>query len=624
MTCSMQSTARNVRGQGDMSQSYSFLRIDIVEVVKKLAADTGVDSPTLNYVLRRFATEGVKFLTSTLPKLSKSVLDSLEKGFFCRPTHFEWKGKSLRYFRSFLDKIFNVDGTVMQSPCELAILHLRQFCEYFYKLALTFDEAQLRQAESNYSEIEQEIADSSVDLKFVDSVRKTIETHYELSGKSVCDVFKTSRPRFGPGAFFGSENTPWNFAVYKAMPAYRIGTCRNDQRPFSGYFRPYPSCKEGIKTVCEGKHSKVLFVPKDSRGPRVISKEPLFLVAGQLAFFDWLSSHLENVTHRRINFTDQSINRDLARKGSIDRSECTLDLKEASDRVSLRVARRLFQNVPAIDYFIRRQRSTHAELPSGGLLRLNKLSGMGSGLTFPIMALIIHASAVTMIMRRTGLCYSKVASRVFVYGDDVIVPREWYDFAVSGISGVNLVVNSSKSFHRGFFRESCGGDYYKGVDVSPVRLRLSSAGLGTAGAYRSGVIRFLRKFTHAACVQLSAHCKELRLNGLIDTAEYYYKRLEVVLGELPLVSGDSSVLGRYTSLTSDVPVVETQRAWCSGPRILKNSFVSLDKFLGSFFRRTSVELPHLNVERRIVFGEIAVPRAIKIRKRLVGYLDLRG
>lgn len=601
--------------------SYSFLRIDIVKVVTKLAADTGVDPATLNYVLRRFATEGVKFLTCTLPKLAKSVINGLESGLFERPTDFAWKGKSLRYFRSFLGKIFNVDGSVMQSPCELAILHLRQFCEYFYKLALTFDDAQLRQAESTYLSVEQEIAQSSVDLKFVNSVRKTIETHYGLSGKSVCDVFQSARPRFGPGAFFGSENSPWNFAVHKQMPDSVIGTCRKDQEPFSGYFRPYPSSKEAINLVDEGRCSKVLFVPKDSRGPRVISKEPLFLVKGQLAFFDWLSSLLERTSQYRINFTDQSINRDLARKGSIDRTYSTLDLKEASDRVSLDVARRLFENVPAISYFIRKQRSTHAKLPSGSLLKLNKLSGMGSGITFPIMALIIHAAVVTMIMLRTRLCYSEVASHVYVYGDDVIVPSKWYNFAISGISGVNLKVNTSKSFRYGHFRESCGGDYYRGVDVSPVRLRLSGAGLGTAKAYRSGEIRFLRRFTHAACVQLNAHCKELRKNGLVDTAEYYYQRLEVVLGALPKVSGRSTVIGRYTSQTSEVELSD-KLAWRVIPSYLKNENVSLSKFLSSFFLRKAEELPHLNVERRVVFGEIAVPRAIKIRKRLASYLDL--
>lgn len=601
----------------------SLLSIDLAEVVRKLAADVGLDKSTLNYVLSRLTAEGVKFLTCTLPKLAKSLISSLEKGFFERPTCFAWKGKSLRYFRSFLDKIFNVDGTLMRSPCELAIYHLRQFCEYFYKLALEFDEAQLRQAESTYLQTEQEIAHSSDDLEFVDSVRKSIETNYKLSSKSVTDVFKSARPRFGPGAFFGSEDSQWNFAVHKNMPSSVIGTCRKDQKPFSGYFRAYPSSRETIYLVDEGKVSKVLFVPKDSRGPRVISKEPLHLVKGQLAFFDWLSQHLEKVTRNRINFLDQSINRDLALKGSIDRSYCTIDLKEASDRVSLSIARKLFSNVPAIWYFITKQRSTHALLPSGKTIKLNKLSGMGSGITFPVMALVIHAAVCTSIRKRTGLCYSKIASRVYVYGDDVIVPREWYDFAVSGIFRVGLKCNTEKSFSSGFFRESCGGDYYRGVDVTPVRLRLSNSGLESACRYRSGRVRFTRLSTDSACVQLVAHCKELRQNGLIDLAEYYYQRLEVVLGPLPKISGNSSVLGRYTSQRSEIEVAE-KHAYRVRPVFIKEINVSLDKFLGSFFRRKAVELPHLNRERQAVFGEIAVPRAVKIRKRRVSYLDLVG
>jgi hypothetical protein len=61
--------------------------------------------------------------------------------------------------------------------------------------------------------------------------------------------------------------------------------------------------------------------------------------------------------------------------------------------------------------------------------------------------------------------------RVRVYGDDIIVPVEHVSPVISSLEAFGLKVNTGKSFWRGAFRESCGGDYYRGVDVSVVRLR---------------------------------------------------------------------------------------------------------------------------------------------------------
>jgi hypothetical protein len=41
----------------------------------------------------------------------------------------------------------------------------------------------------------------------------------------------------------------------------------------------------------------------------------------------------------------------------------------------------------------------------------------------------------------------------------------------TALEAFGLKINERKSFSNGFFRESCGGDYYRGYDVTPVYLR---------------------------------------------------------------------------------------------------------------------------------------------------------
>jgi hypothetical protein len=90
--------------------------------------------------------------------------------------------------------------------------------------------------------------------------------------------------------------------------------------------------------------ARVCLVPKDSRGPRLISSEPVD--------FQWVQGGLRKaivalverhpLTKGSVRFTVQEVNRQYALYGSIDGNMATLDLKEASDRVSLELVRLLF------------------------------------------------------------------------------------------------------------------------------------------------------------------------------------------------------------------------------------------------------------------------------------------
>lgn len=597
-----------------------FLKLD--KSFRRLATDVGLDSRTVRYCLNRFKAEGVKFFTVTLPKLSKSVLRSLELGYFQRPTDIAWQGRSLRFFRSLLSGIFDTNGLVRETVDVVCLYALRQLCEYMYKLAFSFARHELARACDKYVQKEQSLATFQFERKWLELLRRNFETHYSrLSRLHVDAIFKSAAPRHGPGSFAGASKLRDPFYFVKLLDDSQYGTCTKSMRSFSGYFKPYPSSPTKIflapdeRKVCE-----VLFVPKDSRGPRVISKEPMHLLRAQMAYFDTVAPLLESVTSGRVNFYDQSVNQRLTREASLSKDYATLDLRDASDSVSFKLVRHILLNSPGMRYFVTHFRSTKAKLPDGRFIQLRKLSGMGSGITFPTMALVIHLSICSLVSKRLRIPYREVSKEVYVYGDDLIVPSKWVSLAFEALNLSGLEVNRDKCFVNSHFRESCGKDYYFGNEVNPVRLTLSHANLpGPSKEVNLG---------YSGILQLERHCRELVSSGWGFLAEYYYRSLEASLGKLPRVFGSSPVLGRYS--LSMVPCQDRGiKAWTADPERLSTLGIWIDpyKILSQKLRSISDDrLGHLFPEdtgNPIDMG-IAIPRRICLRKRLIMDTALNG
>lgn len=604
------------------------LTVYVEDQVTSLAKDLDIDPFTVRYCLGRLEKEGMRFLTVTLPKLTKSVLHSLECGRFKRPTDFRWKGRSLVVFTSLLAEIFCPEGYVLNSErAPKALLRLRQFCDYFYKIAFEFSKKELDRAERTYVEIEEQTREynARASHEWKERLRKSFETNYKSLAKAhVHQILGSFRPRSTPGsvAFSSRVDIPDDlrhlpFWLLKLLPDSQKPTVERSAKDYIGYFRPYPGHRHNITVGHEAPECEVLFVPKDSRGPRVISKEPLNRLRAQMSYFDFVSKTLEEETKQRINFTRQEINQLLAEQGSINKQWATLDLKEASDRVSYMLVKHIFQNAPGLRWFINNVRSTHAVLPSGAKLQLAKLAGMGSGLTFPTMALLIHLSVATLVTQRTGLPYKEVSNSIYVYGDDLIIPRNWYDIAIEALSLSGLCVNTDKSFVRGFFRESCGADHYFGVLVTPTKLRLSSAGLPEPKTLRGLPL----KLSDSGILQVERHCRELFKAGLWSTMEMYYKRLEKALGPLPTVSMTSPVLGRV-----DHSIFATRgdaRAYVCSSQEDRFDMYCPYKYLGKVLVSDRDEGSDVFPEALAsTYGVVAQPRNVRLKRKLVSNLDM--
>lgn len=416
-------------------------------------------------VANRVSNEGLYFLTTVLPSLGKAVDRALETKHLSLPLGFKtYKKTCLPCFLQ--DKfrcVFDTDGTLLDQPCPYSIQEIRQVCFLFYKLELPFTDDQVEAALSSFEKAESDLRShsfGSCDRKIIYEARLLLTRLFD--GYDPKDIV----PGHGPGSVNTGEkgNQKWTFK--------RIYLGSHECYPFYDYFMVNKKGEVHDRISWyrnlsreEHSHSKVCLVPKDSRGPRVISVEPLeiqYLQQGQMrSLVRWIER--SPLTRGQVNFTDQTINQRLALSSSIDREYATVDLKEASDRVHVNLVRLLFPESLVEHLFATRSRGTI--LPNGRMLEFRKFAPMGSATCFPVLALTVWAltRAYLNAYGRGGSC--------FVYGDDLIVPTDQLAGVCLMLESFALRVNRDKTFSLGSFRESCGIDAFKGVDVSPLRLR---------------------------------------------------------------------------------------------------------------------------------------------------------
>lgn len=207
--------------------------------------------------------------------------------------------------------------------------------------------------------------------------------------------------------------------------------------------------------------NRITFVPKDGRSLRSIAIEPAFNVMAQLGVHEYLTPLLER--KRVCVLNDQRQNQLLAKLGSLAGpfGLATLDLKSASDSISIELVREL---LPPMWYTLLSSLRSPTCTLKGVTVTTEKFSTMGNGFTFVLESLIFKAlsEAVRMIVG---------GSITSVYGDDIIIDNTCAPLLIEVLKFCGLKVNTSKSFFFGDFRESCGADWRKGLAVTPIYVR---------------------------------------------------------------------------------------------------------------------------------------------------------
>lgn len=434
--------------------------------------------------------EGLSFLTKTLPKLGKALDAALVSRKLDVPHEFAKIRKNAgipAFMQGYFSLLFDSDGVLLDSATPEVVRHLRQVLLFAYKLEVPYLHADEERVIASFVQTDKE-------LEFVE----TAYTSHLLDDVSrhVADIFedfdpRDISPRHGPGAVATGERLEekWEFSrlykpIHSVYPYYEyfiVGGARELIDRLGWY--------KSLERLDHGR-AKVVLVPKDSRGPRLISCEPLEFQWIQQGLGRKIMQHLEKhrLTRGRVNFTLQEVNRSLALANSVSGEYATLDLKDASDRVSLALVRRAFSKVPGVLRALEACRTDETLLPSGESVTLRKYAPMGSALCFPVEATIFFSVIVSAISIRYRLRRSEVGKRVFVYGDDIIIPVEWASQSMLALEAVGLKVNTSKCCITGFFRESCGMDAFKGEQVTPSRLRKQWTGRQSDASAYAGYI----------------------------------------------------------------------------------------------------------------------------------------
>jgi hypothetical protein len=206
-------------------------------------------------------------------------------------------------------------------------------------------------------------------------------------------------------------------------------------------------------TVVRG--SRFLTVPKSAKIDRCIAAEPTGNGFLQQAVHSYMRRRLKRFG---VTLDDQSINQKRAQV-AYALGLSTLDMSMASDTVSTELIYFLLPLDWALFLDSLRSKETYVD---GGWVRTEKFASMGNAFCFELETLIFWALAGSV-----DGCFGDVHD-VTVYGDDIVVKRHNFELVVEILEFCGFVINRSKSFRDGYFFESCGKHYHKGIDVTPV------------------------------------------------------------------------------------------------------------------------------------------------------------
>jgi hypothetical protein len=449
--------------------------------------------------------------------------------------------------QGFLVKVFDKStGRILNEPCVASIEAIRQLAYGFKKLEMDCKPERVRRAISRFKENELDLSEEipGEDLVKFDEVCKVLWGTLFQKDFLVVD----SLPKHGPGATADGRvgNNKFVFRRWhdRLEPYFPLlGNAFSSENAYQE--REF----EDVAIVQREQEQpvKVTPVPKTLKGPRIIAIEPCCMQYAQQGLAKIIITSLQRsaLCGGHVNFRDQTVNRRLALVSSADKSLSTIDLSDASDRVPLSLAIRMFDSVPDLQGAILACRSESALLPDGSVLDLKKFASMGSALCFPIEAMYFYTLCVASLLEQHDLPVTywnihRVSRSVYVYGDDILVPSALTPGVIDYLQKYYCKVGADKSYWTGKFRESCGMDAFNGVQVTPLYVKRSVPnGTRNAKAFLSTV----------------ALANNLYKRGYWQAAAYLVDRCEKHYGKLPIVGPRCSGVG----LVSFQPQVSIER-----------------------------------------------------------------
>lgn len=249
-------------------------------LLQEVLQQTGLD-PTRDVltIKRRTSQEGLGFLTKTLPKMGKAIQLALKGSRLTIPQFRNICGTAIPHFmKGLLSLVFTREGYVRDDADICAVNDLIQICFLFYKLEVPYESVTEARTLDKFKRTDLGLPEG---FSHLDSPANRVEPIVlEEANKLVVNLLRGFDPveivpSHGPGAVATGEQP------HEKMSFKRIYSYVEKLYPSAGYY--YLNKEHFLSSL--GKHAqmqrlleptaKVVLVPKDSRGPRLISCEPL-------------------------------------------------------------------------------------------------------------------------------------------------------------------------------------------------------------------------------------------------------------------------------------------------------------------------------------------------------------
>lgn len=533
------------------------------------------DIRTIN---NRFEAEGFGFISKTLPLFSDWLRSSIDAG-TCLPfpSFKNYRNKYVEYpypafLRGLVCRIFNADGELIvaidpytKDQQTESLKAINTICNSFgKKYEVPLSEEKLDRQMRDLIAFDETVFKAG-DFEKLSPYAQDVAAFARFLVKDIFDQVITMRAREHSGVY-----SPWSHSAmhgsgsvaFPLLPhekytcftgdpiSFGLGKSPVTNNPsFTWWFNDHH--KSGISPLAEfsnkiGGISRLVIVPKNSKKGREICCEPVenqFYQQGlRMSLYDRIETH--PYTRGLVHFNDQSVNRSLALAASCSGARATLDIKSASNSVSLALVNLLWP--ASVRDVLIQVRSNFMMAPfkafkSGvqcsevfGVFRPNMFAPMGSAVCFPVEALTFWA-ILTAHLHLSGAR----DERVWIYGDDIILANEHAESAAQILAEFKIKVNEDKSFFRGLFRESCGVDAFDGSDITPparlsTRLPLRLFRLRADQKSRSIVawVTYANRFEANGCPTVASKIRVMLAREVPSSKSFPHLREDLELGFL--------------------------------------------------------------------------------------------
>jgi hypothetical protein len=288
-----------------------------------------------------------------------------------------------------------------------------------------------------------------------------LESYYEV----------LSRSRVGPGAAIEAQGQSMYAKLFASPLTTTSELLYREYKDYVQWYRMWDDAETnryshfGHPTIVNC--SKTSFVPKTADTSRMICVEPSLNMFFQLGLGRLMEEWLDESFG--INLATQpDVNRRLARIGSYDGSVSTIDLSSASDSISLSLCKEV---LPQWLHATLVELRSPFTLVNGERVRLEMVSTMGNGFTFPLQT-ILFSCIIRAAHRVAGIPVLDGAARNWsCFGDDLICDTRAFRCVMRLLKLAGFTPNPSKTFSEGPFRESCGTDWLSGQPVRGVYIK---------------------------------------------------------------------------------------------------------------------------------------------------------